>query len=77
MRNSRLCSLRSKALGGRLLLLLSGAGGLQGFMVQETLAGAGAVVAPPPGGLVTMARSLDRQVHKYVTITVTAECHFR
>ena len=53
MRNSRLCSLRSRALGGRLLLLLSGAGGLQGFMVPETLAGAGAggggwIPEPPP-----------------------------
>ena len=53
MRNSRLCSLRSRALGGRLLLLFSGAGGLQGFMVPETLAGAGAggggwIPEPPP-----------------------------
>ena len=31
----------------------------------------------PPKGLVTMPRSLDRQGHEDVTVTVTAECHFR
>ena len=41
IRNSRLCSLRRKALGGRFLLLLSGAEEWQGFMVQEALADAG------------------------------------
>ena len=51
MRSSRLCSLRSRALGARLLLFFSGTGGLEGFLTQEAHAGAGVggrIPEPPP-----------------------------